>query len=220
MTPAPPAVLLAPVSGPDARDAARRELERSEYARDAPGVLQRILDWLGDRLDSLFGGGLGGNTVLLLVVLLLAVAVVLAVRAGRPTLRRRRHAASPDPDHLAAGLDSRDHRRLASGFEADGRAAEALREWLRAAVATVEERGVLPPRPGRTGAATVREAAPALPGVAADLAAAVAAFEQVWFGGRTAHPGDVALARRAADGVATARRESAAGTAAGGDLQW
>ena len=45
---------------------------------------------------------------------------------------------------------------------------------------------MLPPRPGRTGAATAREAGPLLPAAAADLAAATAAFDEVWFGGRAA----------------------------------
>ena len=60
---------------------------------------------------------------------------------------------------------------------------------------------MLPPRPGRTGAATAFEAGPLLPVAADDLAAAMRAFDQVWFGGRPATDADVALGRSAADGV-------------------
>jgi hypothetical protein len=102
-------------------------------------------------------------------------------------------------------LPARDHRRSARQFAADGRRAEALREWLRAAVQTIEDRGVLPPRPGRTGAAVAREAGPLLPAAAADLAATTTAFDEVWFGGRAATDADVARAEAAADAVLSAR---------------
>jgi hypothetical protein len=111
-----------------------------------------------------------------------------------------------------APVAARDHRRIAAALTADGRRAEALREWLRATVAAIEERGVLPPRPGRTGAATAREAGPLLPAVAADLDAATRAFDEVWFGGREATDADVASARAAADGVLSARVAAAAGS--------
>jgi hypothetical protein len=77
-------------------------------------------------------------------------------------------------------------------------------------VATIEERGVLPPRAGRTGAATAREAGPQLPAAAEQLRAATAAFDEVWFGGRPATDADVADARAAADAVVSARIVSAA----------
>ena len=62
-----------------------------------------------------------------------------------------------------------------------------------------------PPRPGRTGAATAREAGAAAARAADELAAATAAFDEVWFGGRAATAADVARARAAADAVARAR---------------
>jgi hypothetical protein len=149
--------------------------------------------------------------LLLVVVVLLVVAILFALRAGRPKRGERRAGREGEPD-LLAPVRASDHRRLAQQLTADGRHAEALREWLRAAIATIEERGVLPPRPGRTGAGTAREAAPLLPSAAEPLAAASRAFDQVWFGGRGATAADVAQARAAADAVASARL--AAGSAA------
>ncbi|WP_143167984.1 DUF4129 domain-containing protein [Jatrophihabitans endophyticus] len=194
-----------PVGGDAARDAARRELERPEYHRDDRGLVQRALHWLGERLGALFGGGTGNHAILLLLALVAAVALVLVIRAGVPARRRARRGDPPDAIDLLAAADSRDHRRAALQCEREGRRADALREWLRAAVATIEERGVLPPRPGRTGAATAREAGPALPVAAAALTAAMTAFEQVWFGGRPATDDDVSRARGAADAVGSAR---------------
>ena len=192
-----------PVSGPAARRAARAELKHTEYHQDAPGPVQRVLHWIGRHLDDAFTGGGGSHALLLLLLVLLALAIFLAVRAGVPRTSRRSQAGTGhDP---LAPVAAQDHRRLAEQLSAAGQHAEALREWLRAAVATIEERGVLPPRPGRTGAVTAREAGPLLPAAAADLAAATAAFDEVWFGGRPATADDVARARAAADGVAGAR---------------
>jgi hypothetical protein len=75
-------------------------------------------------------------------------------------------------------------------------------------VQTIEDRGVLAPRPGRTGAATAREAGPVLPAAADALRMAVTAFDEVWFGGRAATDADVTVAQTAADAVLAARIES------------
>ncbi len=192
-----------PVGGEEARRAARAELRRAGYDHGGRNPASRITGWIDRHLGSLLSAGGGSHALLLLLVLGLAIGIVLAVRAGVPVRRRRRRGPA-DTDPLAPQLAA-DHRRLAGDLTRQGRHAEALREWLRAAVQTVEERGVLPPRPGRTGAATAREAGPFLPGAAADLAAAMRAFDEVWFGGRPATEGDVALGRAAADGVASSR---------------
>jgi hypothetical protein len=192
-----------PVGGGAAQRAARAELSHSEYRHDEPSILTRVLHWLGHQLDRLFSGSGASHAVLLLALVAIAVGLVFAVRAGIPG-RRVRRAAGADLDPLAP-VPARDHRRLARQFAAEGRRAEALREWLRAAVQTIEDRGVLPPRPGRTGAAVAREAGPVLPAAATDLAAATAAFDEVWFGGRAATDADVAQAEAAAEAVLSAR---------------
>jgi hypothetical protein len=189
-----------PVSGPDAQHAVAELLRRAEYHRDDPGLLARLGNWLLDRLDALFSGGTGSNVLLVLLALVAAVVVLATVRAGLP---QRRSRPRTDGDPLRPDTTA-DHRRLAESLAAAGDSAGALREWLRAAVQVLEERGVLLPRPGRTATAAAREAAPFVPSAAAELAAAAAAFDQVWFGGRPATPGDVAAARAAADAVLAA----------------
>ncbi|MBE7190020.1 DUF4129 domain-containing protein [Jatrophihabitans endophyticus] len=192
-----------PVGGGAARRAARHELARSEYRHPGPGWPTRAAHWAGHQLDRLFSGGTGSDALLLVVVVLVVIAVLLAVRAGAPA-RRAAFAGGDAADPLAP-VTSRDHRRIAADLAARGEHREALREWLRAAVQTIEERGVLPPRPGRTGAMTAREAGPLLPAAAGSLAAATAVFDEVWFGDRTATAADAELARSAADAVAGAR---------------
>lgn len=192
---------IGPISGAAARQAAQSELRRAEYHRDDPSILSRAFSWLGDRLDSVVSGTPAGSATLILVVLLVGIITFAVVRAGRPR-RLARAGASADP---LAPDERLDHRALAAAHERDGRLAEAVREWLRAAVETIETRGVVDPRPGRTGAALAREAGAALPGVAADLDAAMDAFDAIWFGRRPAGPADVALAHRVADEVRTAR---------------
>lgn len=184
-----------PVPGPDAHRAVVEQLRKAEYHRGDQSFVGRAWGWVLDRLDALFSGSPGSNTLLVLLVIVAAVVILAVVRAGVPRRAARRPSA---PDLLAPEADV-DHRQLALAYGASGQRAEALREWLRAAVASVEERGVLLPRPGRTGAALAREVGPLLPDAAGDLAAAAAAFDEVWFGGRPATDADVAAARSAAE---------------------
>lgn len=202
---------LDPIGGDAAQRAAKAELARREYHHSGPSWTTRGLHWVGRQLGQLFGGGGGSNALLLIGIVIITVAVVFGLRAGVPR-RKRRGAQRVAVDPLEAFV-ARDHRRIAEQLGAQGRRAEALREWLRAAIATIEERGVLPPRPGRTGATTAREAGPLLPTAADELAAATEAFDEVWFGGREATDADVTHARAAADGVQSARLAAAAAKA-------
>jgi len=202
-----PGPVPSPVRGPDAHHAVVDQLRKAEYHRDDQSFVSHAWGWLLARLDALFSGSPGANTLLVLLVIVAAVVILAVVRAGVPR-RTARRASAADP--LAPQADV-DHQQLALAFSARGQRAEALREWLRAAVASVEQRGVLLPRPGRTGAAFAREAGPLLPDAAGDLDAAATAFDEVWFGGRAATDADVAAARSAAEAIdrVTARRPPA-----------
>ncbi|MEP7020959.1 MAG: DUF4129 domain-containing protein [Pseudonocardiales bacterium] len=200
--------MVDPIGADEAQRAAEAELHKAEYHRDDPDLLQRFLNWLVRRFTSLFDGSVGGSATIVLLVLLLAAVIFAVVRAGPPR-RTPKRAADGDEDPLRP-LAARDHRRLAAELAAAGKRAEAMREWLRAAVQTIEDRGVLMPEPGRTGAATARQAGPLLPSAAADLRAATHAFDEVWFGGRGARDDDVAVAQAAADAVLAARIERVA----------
>jgi hypothetical protein len=194
---------VAPIGGDEARRAAQRELGRPEYHRDDRSLLERALDWIADRVSSAVGGHSFSAPLLILAVLVLAVVAIALWRAGAFPGRRRKRRAQEEIDPLAPQPET-DHAALAERLEAEGRLAEALREWLRAAVQTLEDRAVLDPVPGRTGTQTARQAAERMPDAAGPLTAATSAFEQVWFGGRPATPENVAVARQAASAVTRA----------------
>lgn len=171
-----------------ARDAAREELSRREYADAQPPLVVRVvgraLRWVGELLDDAAGAVPGGRVgLLLLLLLLLAFVAVVLARIG--PLSRRGPVRSP----LFAGsavLTAAQHRELADRAARDGAFAEAVRERLRAVVRELEARGALDPRPGRTAGEVARDGGAAVPAVADDLSRAAVLFDEVWYGGRPA----------------------------------
>lgn len=170
-----------------AREAAREELSRPEYAAAQPPLLVRlvgrVVTEIGELLDRASGAVPGGSVgVLLLVALVAGFVVVVLTRIG-PLARGSR--ATP----LFAGseqLSADAHRTLADEAAAQGRYADAVRERLRAVVRELEARGVLDPRPGRTAGEVARDGGAAVPRVADDLLRAATVFDEIWYGGRVA----------------------------------
>lgn len=177
-----------PAGREQARELARRELQKPIYHRDEPSFLERvwqkISDWLHALLNGLNGtGGTGGGWIGLIVLLVVLAIVVAAIwwRIGR--LRRDaagRRALLPETRVTAA-----DHREAAERHAAAGAWPQAVRERLRAIARDLEERAIVAPRPGRTADELAAEAGAALPGHAGALAAGVRLFDDVWYGGRT-----------------------------------
>jgi hypothetical protein len=176
-----------PVGRDEARELARRELNKPIYHRDEPSALDRILRRIHDWIESIFNhlpgqhtGGSGGWTAIL-VLLALLIAVVAAVWWRMGSVRR--NAAT---DALLEDETSRaaDHRDAAERHAAAGEWPEAIRERLRAIARDLEERVILEPRPGRTADELATEAGAALPGHAEALTEGVRIFDDVWYGGR------------------------------------
>ncbi len=188
----------APLSRDAAREAARRELSRQEYADAQPPLLLRLvgraLRAVSDLLDRAAGAVADGALARVVLALLVvgAVAVVL-VRLG-PLSAGRRGAAPVFPD--GPQLSAADHRARAEQAAAQGRWAEAVRERLRALVRELAAQGLLDARPGRTALELAREAGAAAPALAADLRRAAAVFDEVSYGGR---PGSAAAYAVVAD---------------------
>ncbi|MDQ1733749.1 MAG: hypothetical protein QOK10_3908 [Pseudonocardiales bacterium] len=208
-----PGWLAAPISGPDAQHAAQLELRKAEYHRDDPGLIDRVLHWLASRLDFVVSGTVGGSASLVVLVLLVGAVALALFRASSQRSVTRAKGRPTDPLQPEPDVD---HAGAAERLAAAGDYAEALREWLRAAVATVEGRGVLAPRPGRTAAEFAREAGAELTGAAPALTAAVTAFDLVWFGGQQAEREHAELGRVAAEQVHTAPIARGARAAASG----
>jgi hypothetical protein len=171
----------------EARAAAERELSDPAYAAAQPSFLERIIDWLGARLDDLFTGVASlstGGIVGLVVLALLAVlaGLVIRQRVGKVarTLRGRSVVLDGKP------LSAREHRRLAEEAAARGDLEVAVRERFRAIVRELEERGVLDEVSGRTVDEIAARAGQVLPAHADALWTGARIFDDVVYGGQPA----------------------------------
>ncbi|MGH3392784.1 MAG: DUF4129 domain-containing protein [Actinomadura sp.] len=184
-------MILEPIGRDDARELARRELEKPIYHRDEPSLvermLQRISEWLGRLSETASDpsrGGSGGGWLAWVVILVLLVAVIVAIAwwvRVRQNVRSARGALLEDAPSTAKA-----HRSEAERLAAAGEWAAAIRERLRAIARDLEERAILDPRPGRTADELAAEAAPALPDLAAELRTGALIFDDVWYGDRPA----------------------------------
>lgn len=207
---------VAPVGRDEARQAAERELSKGVYHQNEPGPVERavnaVIDWISDFLDRIAGGTPGGSLgALVLLAIVVAVAAVVVWQTGPVRRGARRRPALLE---LSGDADAAEHRRRADEHAAAGRYAEAVRERMRAIVRELETRGVLDPRPGRTADEVAREAAAAVPTVSADLRAAAAIFDEIWYGGRAATAQADALMRQADDRIRRAQLAVGGGVSA------
>jgi hypothetical protein len=180
----------APVGRDEARELARRELQKPIYHRDEPSLFDKVLQKIGEWLDHLFGRvnpqpGHGGGWTGLVILLVLVVIVVAAIwwRVGNVRGRAAERDALLDDETTTA----RDHRTEAERYAAAGDWPNAIRERLRAIARDLEERAILEHRPGRTADELAAEAGAELPDHADALTAGVQIFDDVWYGGL---PGD------------------------------
>ncbi|WP_433464432.1 DUF4129 domain-containing protein [Spirillospora sp. CA-128828] len=182
-------MILDPIGRDEAREMARRELDKQVYQRDRPSWLERAWDDFTEWLHQLFGkapnpesqGSGGGWTsiVVVAVIVLIAVALVVWLMWGRRNPRSRKDPLLEDTPSTALG-----HREAAEHHAEAGEWAEAIRERLRAIARDLEERAVLSARPGRTADELAAEAGEAVPELAEELTAGVRIFDDVWYGDR------------------------------------
>ncbi|WP_378231210.1 DUF4129 domain-containing protein [Actinomadura syzygii] len=178
-----------PVGRDEAREMARRELEKQIYQREKPSWVERLLEDFANWLQNLFdqsprpdSQGSGGgwlSIAVIVVVVLAALAITVWLMKGRRNPRSRGAPLLDDVPSTAL-----DHRDAAERHAAAGQWAEAIRERLRAIARDLEERAVLAARPGRTADELAAEAGEAVPALADDLRAAVLVFDDVWYGDR------------------------------------
>jgi len=191
----------------DARRAAQAELSDPVYAAAQPNWFDRAVGWVAQRIADLVeaasgvvpGGGTG-LLVLLLVVLLVVVVVRLRVGPLARTARRRRDAVFTGRARTAD-----EHRAAAERALAAGDFGAAVRERFRAVVRTLEERGVLDERAGRTADEAAREAGARIPVAREELRRGAELFDAVHYGGRAATADDHRLLAGLDDSVTTAR---------------
>jgi hypothetical protein len=177
------------------RETARRILGGPPYRAGEPGRLRRalteVLDAVGRVLSEVLGA-VGSTPGVAWVVALLGLALLAVVvwRATRgTTLGRRGPRVVPDRRNARTAEDwlAEAARHLDAG-DLDA----ALRARYVGTVATLEERGLLQARPGRTIRELDAELADRLPDVAVALEPAGQCVEEVVFAGRAATRADVA----------------------------
>ena len=193
------------------RDAARR-LARRELAEMS--FWQRVTEWIVRLLNdsgSVVPGGWFG-LIALAVLAVLAVAVALAwARPGRP-----RRTAAPVQGRVARS--AAEHRHEAERLAAAGAYAAAIIEGVRAIAADLDEREILPARPGRTADELAEDAGRELPALAGGLRAATRLFDDVRYGDREGTRTGYDLVSRIGADVRAARPgdgQASAGAAAG-----
>lgn len=194
---------------PDAAEAQRwaeEELAEPIYQND-PGLLERILRFLGDLLDGIQALNVNAPSSLvpvLIVAAFVAVVVVSLLLGGR--VRARRRAETPASHQLFEDTrDSADLTATADAAAARGDWATAVLERFRALVRSLDERSVLDDRPGMTAHEAAGMAAAALPDQARGIRWAGRLFDDVCYGHLTPTREDDARLRELAAATSRAR---------------
>jgi hypothetical protein len=197
--------LVARVAGGLARqqdpDEARRRAEeilaRPEFQPPGRSPVERVLDWVFDRLDELFGrlGGIGGGgSAGLIGWLLLAAGAATLVALVVTAVRRRPRRSPRDVKRAAVVVDRsrepRDWRDEAAGHAAAGRWKDALRCRYRALVGDLARRGLLDEIPGRTTGEERSQLAVTTPPAAPDFSRATDLFDRAWYGDEPTGPAE------------------------------
>jgi hypothetical protein len=200
LTPGPP---LQP-SGEEGRRLLRDELVHGEYHRRH--VLQRLLAWLGRRLEGGVGAASGAGWVTTLVTMLigavLVTGLILILSRVRRDLRERAgpQALLPDDRPSSGELRLRAEEALAAG-----RYADAVIDGFRALAVRQVERGRLQDLPGATAHEVAADLATSYPphgdrvGRTADL------FDATLYGDHPAGPQDAAAVLDLDDALSGAR---------------
>ncbi|MEV0233205.1 DUF4129 domain-containing protein [Nonomuraea sp. NPDC050786] len=171
----------------DREEAARRaadELLKPAYERESliDQIYRRVMQFLGDLLDRVPGGGPTGGMIaaMLIVTIIFALIVLISWQLRNAT---RKNALAVGGLFGTRAMTAAEHRTAAERLAAEGRWSEAIQERLRAIARDLEERALVDGMPGRTADELAAEAAISLPGFATRLAAAARSFDDVTYGG-------------------------------------
>jgi hypothetical protein len=165
---------------------AAKELSKSAYRQSGGSLIEKaigkVLEWIGDLLDSLTGTSPNGHAGLAMLIGLLALIVVVVLwRAGVLRTSRRTPQAVFDTakQRTAAEYRAQSEREAASGDYA-----LAIRSRFRACVSELTERTILDERAGRTAYEVVADAGRTVPALLEPLQPAALAFTEVVYGNR------------------------------------
>jgi len=173
------------ISRKAAQHLARAELAKPEYHRHVSlteAVILAVLRFLTRIVNAASGAVPGGWWAL---VALAAIAVLVAAGVLKwigPLARTHRHSGPLAAEGEAR--TARHHRQEAQRLAGAGDYTAATIECVRAIAAELEERGILPPRIGRTADEFAAEAGRALPAHADALRDAARQFDDIRYGQR------------------------------------
>ena len=169
-------------------------------------MLERILDWIGRRLQGGVGAASGSDwgttlvTMLVAVVLLIGLGFVLS-RIRRDRRTRQQTAAVLTSDRPSAG----ELRRRAEAALADGRHADAVVDAFRALAVRQVERGRLADQPGTTAHEVATTLSTAYPDHGARVGRGADLFDATYYGDHPASHEDAASLLELDDNLAGAR---------------
>jgi hypothetical protein len=201
-----PALAPPPPDVDEAADRARAILEQPEYQPRTRHPVERVLDWVFDRIGDVFStASSGGNRI---VGFLVVVGGVLLIARIISKLRFPLPASTDDADEpvveVLVGRTPSSWADEADEAERRGEWTDAVRARYRFALATVLEHGHLEDVPGRTSGEYRRALRAVLPEVGDAVDDLTATFEGAWYGHVTTTRDDAASARRDAASIAEA----------------
>jgi hypothetical protein len=186
---------------------AAKELSKAAYRESGGSLVERaiskVLEWIGDLLDSLTGASPNGHAGLtMLIGLVVLVIVVVLWRAG---VLRTSHKTTQAVFDTAKPRTAAEYRAQSEREAASGDYALAVRSRFRACVAELTERTILDERPGRTAYEVVADAGRAVPTLREPLQPAALAFTEVVYGNRPGTPERYAVVVAADNAARTAK---------------
>lgn len=198
------------------RQTADDVMARQEFQRPEPTLLERVQEWVGERLGELFEGLTGGGAGSLIgwIILVAAIGALIwsLTRLGRSV---RADPALSARVRIDQGRTPDAWRAEAEGFEAEGRWKEALRCRYRALLGDLVRAGVIDDVPGRTTGEYRREVDAGLPAASGSMDEATELFELAWYADRPTGPDESRRFRDAAESVISVSVDEPARDAAG-----
>jgi uncharacterized protein DUF4129 len=187
---------------------AAEELSKSAYRQSGDSLIERgfgkVIEWIGELLDSLTGTSPSGHAGLyMLIGLIILIAVVVLWRAG--VLRTSHRGKQQAVFDTARPRRAAEYRAQSEQEAAAGDYALAIRSRFRACVAELTERTILDERAGRTAYEVVADASRAVPSLRDPLQPAALAFAEVVYGNRPGTPERYAAVVTADGAARTAR---------------
>ncbi|WP_405071459.1 DUF4129 domain-containing protein [Kribbella sp. NBC_01510] len=186
---------------------AAKELSKSAYRESGGSIvgkaIAKVLQWIGDLLDSLTGSSPNGHAGLaMLIGLLVLVVIVVLWRAG---VLRTSHRTPQAVFDTAKPRTAAEYRAQSEREAASGDYALAIRSRFRACVSELTERTILDERAGRTAYEVVADAGRSAPALRGSLQPAALAFTEVVYGNRPGTPERYTAVVAADDAARTAR---------------